>query len=38
MGVVSMVVALLLLQAFMVAFFGIETKEKSLEALVPARH
>lgn len=38
MGVVSMVASLLLLQAFMVAFFGIETKEKSLEALVPARH
>ena len=38
MGVVAMVSALLLLQAFMVGFFGIETKEKSLEALVPVRH
>ena len=38
MGVVAMVASLLLLQAFMVAFFGIETKEKSLESLVPARH
>ena len=37
MGVVAMVASLLLLQAFMVAFFGIETKEKSLESLVPAR-
>ncbi|MDQ2804245.1 MAG: MFS transporter [Pseudomonadota bacterium] len=34
-GVISMVAALLVLQTAVVALFGIETKAKSLEALVP---
>ncbi len=34
-GVISMVAALLLLQVVVVALFGIETKAKPLEALVP---
>lgn len=35
-GVIALVAALLALQALLVAFFGIETKERSLESLVPA--
>ena len=34
-GVVSMLAALLLIQAIAVAFFGIETRQQSLEALRP---
>lgn len=35
-GVITMVGALLAFQALLVAFFGIETKERSLESLVPS--
>ena len=35
-GVVTMLAALLLIQAIAVAFFGIETRQQSLEALRPA--
>ena len=34
-GVVAMLAALLLIQAIAVAFFGIETRQQSLEALRP---
>ena len=34
-GVISMVAGLLILQVIMVALFGIETRKKALEALVP---
>jgi MFS transporter, putative metabolite:H+ symporter len=34
-GVVAMLAALLLIQAIAVAFFGIETRQKPLEALRP---
>jgi putative MFS transporter len=34
-GVVGMLAALLLIQAIAVAFFGIETRQQSLEALRP---
>lgn len=36
-GVVAMLSALLLIQAIAVAFFGIETRQRSLEALRPER-
>ena len=36
-GVIGLVAALLLLMVVVVAFFGIETREKSLEALVPSK-
>jgi MFS transporter, putative metabolite:H+ symporter len=36
-GVVAMLAALLLIQAIAVAFFGIETRQKSLEALRPGQ-
>ena len=36
-GVVGMLAALLLIQAIAVAFFGIETRQQSLEALRPRR-
>ncbi len=35
-GVIAMVAVLLAAQGLLVAFFGIETKERSLEALVPS--
>jgi putative MFS transporter len=37
LGVVVMLSALLLVQAVAVAFFGIETRQRSLEALRPSR-
>jgi len=36
-GVIGLVSALMLLMVVMVGFFGIETREKSLEALVPSK-